>query len=148
VERLEKEHNIAMSAAHASNSQPASTPTTSARPANPYDRQKPIVAPIESAPGKPVAGRKMMGDGKFVQDKSGKADAADGVAKVGNVAPKSSHAVVGGSEDEKEGQKIETELNDILKKGPIIIFSKSYCPFSKKAKVSLCSFRLILKPIH
>ncbi|CAG9939173.1 unnamed protein product [Clonostachys rosea f. rosea IK726] len=28
----------------------------------------------------------------------------------------------------------EAELNSILKKGPVIIFSKTYCPFSKRAK--------------
>ncbi|KAJ5379569.1 hypothetical protein N7509_012688 [Penicillium cosmopolitanum] len=28
----------------------------------------------------------------------------------------------------------KSELNDILKRSPIIIFSKSYCPYSKKAK--------------
>ncbi|KAI9738695.1 MAG: hypothetical protein M1834_008200 [Cirrosporium novae-zelandiae] len=31
-------------------------------------------------------------------------------------------------------KEIELELNGILKRSPIIIFSKSYCPFSKKAK--------------
>ncbi|KAL2051739.1 hypothetical protein ABVK25_007895 [Lepraria finkii] len=34
----------------------------------------------------------------------------------------------------EEEHEIETELNSILKKGPIIIFSKSYCPYSAKAK--------------
>jgi hypothetical protein len=40
------------------------------------------------------------------------------------------------SEEETASEhEIEVEMNSILKKGPIIIFSKSYCPFSKKAKV-------------
>ncbi|PHH68049.1 hypothetical protein CDD82_886 [Ophiocordyceps australis] len=37
----------------------------------------------------------------------------------------------------KQGQeevKAEQELNDILKRAPVIIFSKTYCPFSKRAK--------------
>ncbi|TVY15909.1 Monothiol glutaredoxin-7 [Lachnellula arida] len=34
----------------------------------------------------------------------------------------------------KEDHDIEVELNSILKKSPIIIFSKSYCPHSKRAK--------------
>ncbi|KAL4785096.1 thioredoxin-like protein [Aspergillus varians] len=33
--------------------------------------------------------------------------------------------------------EVKTELNGILKRSPIIIFSKSYCPFSKKAKTIL-----------
>lgn len=36
-----------------------------------------------------------------------------------------------------ERQAVETELNDILKRSPVIIFSKSYCPFSKRAKTLL-----------
>ncbi|TVY82392.1 Monothiol glutaredoxin-7, partial [Lachnellula suecica] len=34
----------------------------------------------------------------------------------------------------KEEHEIEVELNSILKKSPIIIFSKSYCPHSSRAK--------------
>ncbi|CAD6447203.1 9166060d-a8ad-4de5-8573-e5329f999a69 [Sclerotinia trifoliorum] len=37
-------------------------------------------------------------------------------------------------EEEKEDVEVTTELNSILKKSPIIIFSKSYCPHSKRAK--------------
>ncbi|KAF2395551.1 glutaredoxin, partial [Trichodelitschia bisporula] len=37
----------------------------------------------------------------------------------------------------KEKQRAKDELNDILKRSPIIIFSKTYCPFSKKAKAIL-----------
>ncbi|KAL8960598.1 MAG: hypothetical protein Q9193_002728 [Seirophora villosa] len=37
-------------------------------------------------------------------------------------------------EETEEEHKVEVELNSILKKGPIIVFSKSYCPYSKKAK--------------
>ncbi|GAB1215993.1 hypothetical protein ATERTT37_005193 [Aspergillus terreus] len=38
------------------------------------------------------------------------------------------------TEDHKEAK---AELNSILKRAPIIIFSKSYCPFSKRAKAIL-----------
>lgn len=34
----------------------------------------------------------------------------------------------------KEEREAREELNTILKKSPVIIFSKSYCPFSKRAK--------------
>ncbi|KAK8900989.1 hypothetical protein QC760_010448 [Botrytis cinerea] len=37
-------------------------------------------------------------------------------------------------EKEEEDMEVTTELNTILKKSPIIIFSKSYCPHSKRAK--------------
>ncbi|KAJ5855785.1 uncharacterized protein N7529_009729 [Penicillium soppii] len=38
------------------------------------------------------------------------------------------------AEKEKKESEANTELNDILKRAPVIIFSKSYCPYSKKAK--------------
>lgn len=37
-------------------------------------------------------------------------------------------------EESEEEHEIEVELNAILKKSPIIIFSKSYCPHSRRAK--------------
>jgi len=50
-------------------------------------------------------------------------------------------SVLGEKEDEKvkteEEKDVELELNSILKRSPIIIFSKSYCPFSRKAKIIL-----------
>ncbi|EKV12693.1 Glutaredoxin, eukaryotic/virial [Penicillium digitatum] len=41
--------------------------------------------------------------------------------------------------EEKERKEAEatTELNAILKRAPVIVFSKSYCPYSKKAKLIL-----------
>ncbi|QSZ28970.1 hypothetical protein DSL72_003479, partial [Monilinia vaccinii-corymbosi] len=41
------------------------------------------------------------------------------------------------AEETKEDSEVKTELNSILKKSPIIIFSKSYCPHSKRAKTIL-----------
>lgn len=45
------------------------------------------------------------------------------------------------TEDEKEGEgeadgssEVEVTLRQILTKSPVVIFSKSYCPYSKKAK--------------
>ncbi|KAJ5185976.1 Glutaredoxin subgroup [Penicillium cf. griseofulvum] len=40
-------------------------------------------------------------------------------------------------EKEKKEAEATTELNVILKRAPVIIFSKSYCPYSKKAKLIL-----------
>ncbi len=133
VEKVEREHKVAV-AASAAHGEDAKPPPRTTNKADPYDQQEPIVGRIQSTGlARPVAGRKMMGDGKVVQ---GKAGDDDGVAKVGNVAPKSSHAVIGGSKEVTEEDKVEAAFDEILKKGPIIIFSKSYCPFSKKAKVS------------
>ncbi|KAK2798337.1 hypothetical protein FQN51_007737 [Onygenales sp. PD_10] len=42
-----------------------------------------------------------------------------------------------GAEEDREDPEVEAELNSILKRSPIIIFSKSYCPYSKKAKTIL-----------
>lgn len=129
VERLQKEHEAAMASA-TTDVMAAATSKAAAGPAP--EKQKPIVAEGE----KSVAGRKKMKDGKVVDEKPAK-DNDDGVAKVGNVAPKqTSVAGTESTEESEEEHQIELELNTILKKGPIIIFSKSYCPFSKKAKVS------------
>ncbi|KAF2209811.1 hypothetical protein CERZMDRAFT_46589 [Cercospora zeae-maydis SCOH1-5] len=77
-------------------------------------------------------------------------------AKVGAVEPAYTEVIAGGEKraDEeaarkkrKEEEVIETELNAILRKGPIIIFSKSYCPYSKKAKhILLDLYEITPKP--
>ncbi|KAK8212066.1 thioredoxin-like protein [Phyllosticta capitalensis] len=48
--------------------------------------------------------------------------------------PKSSSDVSSSIEQTDEDKEAEEEMNAILKKSPIIIFSKSYCKFSAKAK--------------
>ncbi|KAK7537738.1 thioredoxin-like protein [Phyllosticta paracitricarpa] len=83
-----------------------------------------------------VAGRVIMKDGK--------SDSVDGVARVGNVGDsvraasangaKSSSDASSSVDQTDEDKEAEEELNAILKKSPIIIFSKSYCGFSAKAK--------------
>jgi glutaredoxin len=94
------------------------------------------------ADGKSVAGRVMMNqqgaDNKDMQ----------GVAGVGGRVRDRGHKA---STETQEEHEVEVELNAILKKSPstslnppvyrwsltfrtVIIFSKSYCPFSKKAK--------------
>ncbi|KAJ0424534.1 thioredoxin-like protein [Aspergillus carlsbadensis] len=40
-------------------------------------------------------------------------------------------------QQEEEAKEVKAELNGILKRSPIIIFSKSFCPYSKKAKAVL-----------
>ncbi|KAK0655583.1 thioredoxin-like protein [Cercophora newfieldiana] len=45
--------------------------------------------------------------------------------------------------DSEEDLEVKAEINSILKKSPIIIFSKSYCPHSKRAKGILLEKYLI-----
>ncbi|KAL1956989.1 hypothetical protein VTO42DRAFT_6478 [Malbranchea cinnamomea] len=45
-------------------------------------------------------------------------------------------------EEREEDPEVESELNSILKRSPIIVFSKTYCPYSKKAK------RILLERYH
>ncbi|KEQ58767.1 glutaredoxin [Aureobasidium melanogenum CBS 110374] len=83
---------------------------------------------LAAVPGqKSVAGRKMIKGEKGLKD--------DGVAKVGNTGAQ--HAQAADPDETEEEHKAEVELDSILKKSPIVIFSKSYCPYSKKAKAIL-----------
>lgn len=130
VERLKKEHDAAMASA---TTNIVAVPTKHADD-RPESQQKPIVDQKKGAKG-----RKKMQDGKIVGERPA-TDNNDGVAKVGNIASKSSGTSNGDEHAETaEEHQIEVELNNILKRGPIIIFSKSYCPYSKKAKVRFCS---------
>ncbi|KAK5132637.1 hypothetical protein LTR08_008759 [Meristemomyces frigidus] len=139
VERLQKEHDVAVAAAATSSSVVGGAAANGAQ-----EKQRPLAAGVQEAAGgaagaakavvdkiKPVAGRKTMSD-KVVQTKPATASDDDGVAKVGNVNKVAANSEPG-SETEQD-HKVEIELNDILKQGPIIIFSKSYCPYSMKAK--------------
>ena len=134
------------------------------------NKQKPIVenaptasrsseaAPAAGAEGKPAAGRKMSPTDGTTGNKGGKvvvnpnSDDHEGVARVGNTGSSKSHessAAKKQSDSEEESasdHEIEVEMNSILKKGPIIIFSKSYCPFSMKAKHILLSSYTITPP--
>lgn len=155
VERLQKEHDVAVSAAAAAAGETGSV--NKGLSGGGAEKQKPMAEDGDAKGAsadkmKPVAGRKTMpataaaNNDKVVQTKPAHDD-DDGVAKVGNVEARPSTARNGetGPETEEDHQ-VETELNDILKKGPIIIFSKSYCPFSKKAKHILLDLYAITPP--
>lgn len=46
-----------------------------------------------------------------------------------------------------EDHEVEMAMNNILKQSPVIIFSKSYCPYSKKAKhILLEKYRIVPEP--
>ncbi|KAI5309792.1 hypothetical protein KEM55_002404 [Ascosphaera atra] len=60
--------------------------------------------------------------------------------------------VKGDEEDEDEDagktkdSKVEAEFQAILKRSPVIIFSKTYCPFSKKAKYIMAKYTIVPAP--
>ncbi|KAF2682306.1 glutaredoxin [Lentithecium fluviatile CBS 122367] len=84
-----------------------------------------------------VGGRKILKDG----DQTGP---VQGVATVGG-RPRDKFA--NKEPESEEDHEVEVELNAILKRSPIIIFSKSYCPHSKKAKhILLEKYNLVPEP--
>ncbi|KAF2248867.1 glutaredoxin [Trematosphaeria pertusa] len=88
---------------------------------------------------KPIGGRYLMkeqdGDEKKV---------VQGVATVGG---RPRDKVANKEPESDEDHEVEVELNAILKKSPIIIFSKTYCPHSKKAKhILLDKYRIVPAP--
>ncbi|KAK2042986.1 glutaredoxin [Colletotrichum somersetense] len=85
----------------------------------------------KKSPLKPDAPSEVVGKGNSAagQDKKEKTAAGkDGAKDSGDVEKKT---------ESNEEHAVEAELNSILKKSPVIIFSKSYCPHSKKAKALL-----------
>ncbi|KAL3435297.1 thioredoxin-like protein [Aspergillus tetrazonus] len=92
----------------------------------------------------PIAGRTKM---TVTKEKGGdeiKTDAETGAVSVQEDEDEDEDEDEEEEEEEKkqqrlehEQQKVKAELNDMLKRSPIVIFSKSYCPFSRKAKTVL-----------
>lgn len=83
---------------------------------------------------KSVAGRKTMLKGGETKDLHSGKEAPMAVDRGKEKYPAGKKVEKEEKVESKEDHEVEMELNSILKKGPIIIFSKSYCPFSAKAK--------------
>ncbi|POR39715.1 Monothiol glutaredoxin-6 [Tolypocladium paradoxum] len=67
----------------------------------------------------------------------GKGNSAEGQVKKpkgGSDSGVSSKGKDAAPKETEEEHEAEVEMNSILKRAPVIIFSKSYCPFSKRAK--------------
>ncbi|TAQ88332.1 hypothetical protein B7494_g3330 [Chlorociboria aeruginascens] len=67
----------------------------------------------------------------------GKGSAAEGAGQERGIAGRKKYGADAQEpvkEETQEDHEVEKELNSILKKSPIIIFSKSYCPHSRRAK--------------
>jgi len=69
--------------------------------------------------------------GTEIKSKLDEEEASKSVEKGGSDSQK---VVADDTAESEDDHRAENELNFILKRSPIIIFSKSYCPFSKKAK--------------
>ncbi|EHK26459.1 uncharacterized protein TRIVIDRAFT_36379 [Trichoderma virens Gv29-8] len=67
-------------------------------------------------------------------EKSPKPDIPSKIVGVGSSAEGQEKKGQTTKEETKEEHEAEVEINSILKKSPVIIFSKSYCPYSKRAK--------------
>ncbi|KAI9790275.1 MAG: hypothetical protein M1816_005300 [Peltula sp. TS41687] len=92
----------------------------------------------------------------------GKGKGEDVVVKVASDAVAQDKGVVGEKEKKKavavadaetetetetdEEHRVEVELGAILKRSPIIIFSKTYCPYSKKAKAIFSKYSIVPAP--
>ncbi|KAH8910452.1 glutaredoxin [Coniochaeta sp. PMI_546] len=82
------------------------------------------------APNRPDAPSDVIGIGS----------SAGGQVKKVDVEGAGKQEVLGETDEEHE---VEVEMERILKKAPVIIFSKSYCPYSKRAKGVLLEKYLI-----
>ncbi|KAL8697592.1 MAG: hypothetical protein Q9224_002234 [Gallowayella concinna] len=109
-------------------------------PAKGQEHEAVLVAPDDKSvkPDKPdakgVVGRKKFKGGENWDVATGK-QAPIGEKKKGDEDSEGDEEVKKEEKHETEEEhEIETELNAILKRGPIIVFSKSYCPYSQKAK--------------
>ncbi|KAF9694716.1 hypothetical protein EKO04_007693 [Ascochyta lentis] len=80
---------------------------------------------------KAVEGKDKSVAGRVKVEANDKATPVPGVAAQGG-RPRDQAAMK--EHETPEDHDVEMELNAILKKSPIIIFSKSYCPFSARAK--------------
>ncbi|KAL6710342.1 hypothetical protein ACN47E_009288 [Coniothyrium glycines] len=71
-------------------------------------------------------------------------DKVPGVAQQGG-RPRDQAAIL--EHETPEDHEVELELNAILKKSPVIIFSKSYCPHSRDAKhILLEKYKIVPEP--
>ncbi|KAF4829471.1 Monothiol glutaredoxin-7 [Colletotrichum tropicale] len=85
----------------------------------------------KKAPLKPDAPSEVVGKGNSAAGQDKKKEKAGTAKDVSAESPKEEKKE---KEETAEEHAVEVELNSILKKSPVIIFSKTYCPFSKKAK--------------
>ncbi|KAJ5951411.1 uncharacterized protein N7479_009824 [Penicillium vulpinum] len=99
--------------------------------------EKAVVPPTgnEDTEEIPIAGRTKM----TVPKKANEDTSSELQSEIKSEEEKEREEKANREREEKERKEAEatTELNAILKRAPVIVFSKSYCPYSRKAKVIL-----------
>ncbi|ESZ91856.1 hypothetical protein SBOR_7762 [Sclerotinia borealis F-4128] len=85
---------------------------------------------------KPDPPSQVVGKGNAAEGQTGERSVA-GRKKIGGEKGAQEVVKEKDAEETKEDLEVKAELNAILKKSPIIIFSKSYCPHSQRAKTIL-----------
>ncbi|KAL8771131.1 MAG: hypothetical protein Q9209_003302 [Squamulea sp. 1 TL-2023] len=112
-------------------------------PTKGHEHEAVLMAPADKSvkPDKPdangVVGRKKYKGGENWDVATGKQAPIGGKNKGDEGTKGDNEETKEETAETKEEHEIEVELNAILKKGPIIVFSKSYCPYSMKAKTIL-----------
>ncbi|KAI9747117.1 MAG: hypothetical protein M1835_002214 [Candelina submexicana] len=108
--------------------------------------ERKFARPPEGVAG--VAGDRILGaDEKTVAGRKKMKTTAAGEAEAPLVLTEEEAAAKKKADTEKEAEReVDNELNGILKRSPIIIFSKTYCPYSKKAKRILLEKLKIVPP--
>jgi len=100
---------------------------------------------------------KVLSDKKAKEDEKAKVDVAEGERSVAGrksmkgsgsseIVLKDKEPVKEQKPETEEDHKVKNEFNDILKRSPIIIFSKTFCPYSRKAKSILLNSYKISPP--
>ncbi|OAQ72853.1 glutaredoxin domain-containing protein [Pochonia chlamydosporia 170] len=82
---------------------------------------------------KPDVPSKIVGQGNSAGGQP-KKDKTTGDHALSKDSDKTTDKTKGKAKETKEESEAEAELSSILKKAPVVIFSKTYCPFSKTAK--------------
>ncbi|KAL4740843.1 thioredoxin-like protein [Aspergillus similis] len=103
-------------------------------PRAPPEPQQQLKASDQDTEEIPIAGRTKM---TVTKGKGGDETKADAETEAVPVKEDEDEEEKKQQKLEHEQQKVKAELNEILKRSPIVIFSKTYCPFSKKAKTIL-----------
>ncbi|KAL9595135.1 MAG: hypothetical protein Q9219_006623 [cf. Caloplaca sp. 3 TL-2023] len=109
-------------------------------PAKDQEREAVLVAPDDRSikpdkDSKGLTGKKKYKGGEHWDVASGKQAPVGGKKRLDDEESDEDEGIKKGERKETEEEhEVEVELNSILRKGPIIVFSKSYCPYSKKAK--------------
>lgn len=99
-------------------------------------KQNRDAAALEGVEEKSIAGRKMMAKEPLAAPLTSLSSTSSVSATKAAAAPRhgGEQIVLQEHQDDPAAHAIEEDMANILKRAPMVIFSKSYCPHSKKAK--------------